>query len=104
MEIPLFPLRPGQAYSYDLFTYRKYRGRGIATMLKKLLYQALREEGINEVLSLVSLDNHASLRPQMRFGAQPQRLVYNYRVRSWSRTFFGPVGDGRLTEWMQQFK
>jgi len=40
----------------------------------------------------------------MRFGAQPQRMMYNYRIRSWSKTFLGPEGDTRLTEWMQQFK
>ena len=104
MEITPFPLKPGQAYSYDLFTYQKYRGRGVATMLMKILFQVLREEGIKEVVSLVSPTNHASLRLQMRFGAQPQRLVYSYRIRSWSKTFLGPERDTRLIEWMQQFK
>jgi len=103
MEITPFPLKPGQAYSFDLFTYQKYRGRGVATMLMKLLFQALREEGINEVLSCVSPDNHASLRLQLRLGAQPQRMVYNYRIRNWNKTFLGPEGDRRLTDWMQQF-
>lgn len=104
MEITPFPLKPSQAYSYDLFTYQKYRGRGVATMLMNTLFQVLREEGITEVLSLVSPANHASLRLQMRFGAQPQRMVYSYRIRSWSKTFLGLEGDRRLTEWMQQFK
>lgn len=104
MEIIPFSLKPGQAYSYDLFTYQKYRGRGVATMLMKILFQVLREKGVKEVLSLVAPTNHASLRLQMRFGAQPQRMVYNYRIRSWSKTFLGPEGDARLSEWMQQFK
>ena len=104
MEITLFPLRPGQAFCYDLFTYQKYRGRGVATMLMRLLFQALREEGIEEVFGLVSPVNHAALRMHLRLGAQPQRMVYNYRIRSWSKTFLGPEGDNRLTEWMQQFK
>jgi hypothetical protein len=73
-------------------------------MLMKILFQVLREEGIKEVLSLVSMTNHASLRLQMRVGALPQRMVYNYRIRSWSKTFLGPEGDRRLIEWMQQFK
>ena len=103
-EITPFPLKPGQAYSYDLFTYQKYRGRGVATMLMKILLQVLREEGIKEVLSLVSITNHASLRLQMRIGALPQRMVYNYRIRSWNKTFLGPEGDRRLIDWMQQFK
>jgi ribosomal protein S18 acetylase RimI-like enzyme len=103
-EIIPFSLKPGQAYSFDLFTYQKYRGRGVATMLMKILFQVLREAGVKEVLSLVAPTNHASLRLQMRFGAQPQRMVYNYRIRSWSKTFLGPEGDTRLTEWMQQFK
>lgn len=103
-EIIPFPLKPGQAYSFDLFTYQKYRGQGVASMLVKLLFQVLREAGVKEVLSLVAPTNHASLRLQMRFGAQPQRMVYNYRIRSWSKTFLGPEGDTRLTEWMQQFK
>jgi GNAT superfamily N-acetyltransferase len=103
-EIIPFSLKPGQAYSFDLFTYQKYRGQGVATMLMKILFQVLREAGVKEVLSLVAPTNHASLRLQMRFGAQPQRMMYNYRIRSWSKTFLGPEGDTRLTEWMQQFK
>jgi len=103
MEMSLFPLRPGQAYSYDMYTYQKYRGRGVGTVMKGLLWHALREEGIKEVLVLVSPDNHASLRLQLRLGAQPQRMVYSYRIRSWSKTFLGPEGDRRLTEWIQRF-
>jgi GNAT superfamily N-acetyltransferase len=104
MEITPFSLKQDQAFAYDLFTYQKYRGLGVATMLMKLLYYELRKQGVNEVLFCVSPDNHASLRLQMRFGAQPQRMVYSYRIRSWSKTFLGPEGDRRLTEWMQQFK
>jgi len=104
MEITLFPLKPGQAFCYDLFTYQKYRGQGIATLLNNLLYHVLREEGIKEVLALVSPANHAALRLNLRLGAQPQRLVYSYRVRRWSKTFLGPEGDTRLFEWTQQFK
>jgi len=104
MEITLFPLKPGQAFSYDIYTYRKYRGQGVATMLNKLLYHALREEGIKEVLASVSLANHAALRLNLRLGAQPQHLVYSYRIRGWSKVFLGPEGDRRLIEWMQQFK
>jgi len=104
MEITPFPLKPGQAFSYDLYTYRKYRGQGVATMLNNLLNRALREEGIKEVLALVSLANHAALRLNLRLGAQPQRLVYSYRIRGWSKAFLGPEGDTKLIEWMQQFK
>jgi len=104
MEITLFPLKPGQAFSYDLFIYRKYRGQGIATLLNNLLYHVLREEDIKEVLALVSPANHAALRLNLRLGAQPQRLVYTYRIRGWSKVFLGPEGDRRLIEWVQQFK
>ena len=104
MEFTLFPLKPGQAFVYDLFTYQKYRGRGVATTLIKLLFHFLREEGIKEIFALVSPNNHPSLRMHMRFGAQPQRLIYNYRIRNWSKSFSGIEGDRRLSEWMQQFK
>jgi GNAT superfamily N-acetyltransferase len=104
MEFTFFPLKSGQAFTYDLFTYQKYRGRGIATMLINLLYHILRKEGITEVFGLVSPANRAALRVHLRLGAQPQCMVYNYRIRSWSKTFLGPEGDTRLTEWMQQFK
>jgi len=104
MEFTLFPLYPGQAFTYDLFTYQKYRGRGIATTLIKLIYRALREEGINVVFSLVSPVNHPALRLHLRCGAQPQRMMYNYRIRSWSKTLLGPERDTRLREWIQQFR
>ena len=104
MEINVFPLRPGQAFTYDLFTYEKHRHHGIALLLRKLLFHTLREEGIQEVFNLVSPKNHAVLRLHARLGAQPQRMVYSYRIRGWSKTFLGPEGDTRLTEWMQQIK
>lgn len=103
MEITLFPLKPDQAFAYDLFTYRKYRGQGVATMLNKLLCHALRMEGIKEVLVLVSLANHAAIRLNLRLGAKPLRLVYCYRIRNWSKVFLGPEEDTRLSEWTQQF-
>jgi ribosomal protein S18 acetylase RimI-like enzyme len=104
MEIKLFPLAPHQAFAYDIYTYRNYRGRGIGTMLKRLLYLSMKEEGAREVLVLVAPDNHASLRLQLRLGAQPQRIVYTYRIRSWNKTFLGPAQDRQLAEWMEQFK
>lgn len=104
MEFTLFPLNPGQAFTYDLFTYQKYRGRGIATALVKLLYRALRDEGINVVFSLVSPLNYPALRLHLRCGAEPQRMMYNYRIRSWTKTFLGPEGDIRLSEWVQRFR
>ena len=104
MEIILFPLAPDQAFSYDVYTYRNYRGRGVGTMLKKLLYQSMREEGAKEVLALVAPHNHASLRLQLRLGARPDRMVYSYRIRGWNKTFLGQAEDRQLTEWMERFK
>jgi len=103
MEIILFPLARDQAFAFDLYAYRNFRCRGIGTMLKGLLYQRLREEGIREVLSLVSPDNHAAFRLQLRLGARPDRMVYTYRIRGWSKTFLGPRNDKQLNKWMQQF-
>lgn len=103
MEIELFPLAPNQAFAYDLYTYRKHRGQGVGTMLKRLLYRSMKDEGVEEVLALVAPDNHAALRLQLQLGAQPDRMVYSYRIRGWSMTCLGPRRDESLTEWMQQF-
>lgn len=104
MEITFLPLKPGQAFSYDLFTYSAHRGRRLAILLIELMFQALRNESIKEVLSLVSLDNKPSLRLHLRLSAKPLHMTYGYRIRGWSRTFFGPERDPRLAQWLEQYR
>lgn len=102
MEIQLFPLTPHQAFAYDLYTYRNHRVHGIGTLLKRLLYRSMKEEGVTEVLAIVAPDNYPALRLQLRLGARPDRMVYSYRIRRWSRTFLGPEKDEQILEWMEK--
>ena len=104
MEMTFLPLAMNQAFSYDLYTYREHRGRGIATLLKALVYQRLEEIGIKETFSLVSPDNKPSLRLRVLLGEQPERMVYGYRIRNWQKTFLGPTRDVWLQQWWEQYK
>lgn len=106
MELTFLPLATGQAFGYDLYVYQKHRRHSIATLLRKLVPQKLRELGIKESFSLTSPENIPTLRLRaiMDMGDIPERMVYGYRIRNWQKTFLGPVGDRRLLQWWEQFK
>lgn len=96
------PLRVGQAFTYDFYTYRSRRREGLGRMMKHLLLRELAREGVREVLSLVQPSNTASLAIHLGAGYEPVCLVYGYRLRGWTRTYFErPERRPGLDAWMR---
>jgi GNAT superfamily N-acetyltransferase len=103
--IEFFPLQPGGAFTYDFYTYTPHRGQGFGKITKNLVLQALKEEGIQEVYTLVLPRSLASLKIHLDMGYEPLTMVYGYRIQGWSRTFSGNPGNKlQLDEWIRAFR
>jgi hypothetical protein len=90
-SIDFLDLTPGQAFTYDFYTYTACRGRGAGRDLKRGIMAALAREGGREVLSLVRPESPASCHLHVSLGYQPDCMVYGYRLGSWQHTFFRPT-------------
>jgi len=100
-EITFLPLQQYQAFTYDLYVYEAYRGRGLGTLFRKLMLEVLRRKGIKEVLTLIDPENQVSLRLSLSFGYEPLCMAYSFRIRQWSTMLFGPQDDKRLKKWIE---
>ena len=102
-EIPFLPLKATQAFFYDLYVYKQFRGQGLGILLKRLSLRIVKEQGIEEVFALVSCDNLISLKLRIRTGDTPVRTVNFYRIRRWYKLFLGPLKDPQLMQWWTGF-
>jgi len=102
-EIPFLPLKSTQAFVYDLYAYKPFRGQGLGKLIRRLSFQVLKEQGIEEVFSLVRFDNAIALKVRIRTGEEPERTVNYYRIRGWSKVFLGPPKDPQLMQWWAGF-
>jgi len=91
----LYPviMNDNEAYLYDMYVLKEYRGRNIAPILRYLNYELLGGIGRDTLYSLTLYSNSASLRFKRKLGAQPVFLgIYiqylkKYRVRLVLRRF-----------------
>jgi GNAT superfamily N-acetyltransferase len=102
--IPFLPLKATQAFVYDLYAYKQYRGQGLGKLIRGLSLGILKEQGIEEVLSLARFDNVIALKLRIRTGEEPERTVNYYRIRTWNKVFLGPRKDPQLLQWWASFK
>jgi GNAT superfamily N-acetyltransferase len=102
-ELRFLPLKPDQAFVYDLYVYEKHRRHGYAALICRYMYEYLRQEGVAEAFSLIDPDNHPVIGLNLRLGVEPVRMAYGFRIRQWSAMLLGPASDGaQLEVWFQQ--
>jgi len=97
------PLPAGEAFVYDLYTYKSHQQSGVGLRLQAAFRNALKERGIRAVWGIVNPTNAASVRVHFAVGCVPVRMVYGYRVGSHCRTVLGPV-DPALPEWARRYR
>lgn len=102
-EIRFLALKPNQAFLYDFYVYEAHRRHGYGTLLLQLMFEILKNKGINEVFCLVDPNNHRVLRVELRLGFEAVRMMYGIRIRQWGAMFFGPQPDPRLQRWVGKF-
>jgi ribosomal protein S18 acetylase RimI-like enzyme len=104
-EIGFLPLEPGQAFTYDFYTYSKYRRKHIGSSLKVFLLGALKQRGIQEVCTLVRPHNEISMKIQLRLGYEPVQMFYGYQLAGWKKVFSASACDRRrMKQWVQRFR
>jgi GNAT superfamily N-acetyltransferase len=84
-----FPLQPHEAYLYDTYTFRRYRGHGLAPYLRYQMYLALRARGKNVFYSVSDYFNRPAIRFKLKLNAQFARLCLHLTLR-----------DGRHYNWV----
>ncbi len=99
------PLSPGQVFVYDLYTYEKYRGKGLGGYMKDCLVYELQSRGLKEILSIVEPANTASVRIHVRIGSKMHALIYGFGLFNWTKTFAAPKRDEEsMRQWIEEVR
>lgn len=79
-----FPLKKNEAYLYDAYTTKSFRGKGIAPYLRCQLYKILRELDRQIFYSISILPNKPALKFKSKLDARPLMLgVYIRLFKRW---------------------
>ena len=81
-RIELYRLGPNEAYLFDMFIDKSFRGMALAPLLRHCLYQRLLAKGIRIFYSITSYFNRSSRRFKAKLGAQ--ELELRVGLSSWS--------------------
>jgi GNAT superfamily N-acetyltransferase len=104
-EVEILKLKDYQAYSYDLYTYEKYRHKGIASQIQNYTNLSLQKRGITERFNIIGPSFIASMKISLRAGFEPHRMVYVYGIKNFRKVFLGTTkSTNRLHEWKNAFK
>ena len=99
-ECRVYPLAPGEVFTYDLHVLTPFRERGLGFAIKCHQLRRQSTEGRVRSWSLVDCWNLPSLRLQWRLGARPERLVHLYALGRARWFTLGPRGkQGSLARW-----
>jgi ribosomal protein S18 acetylase RimI-like enzyme len=82
-----FSLGPDEAYLYDMYVLKEYRGRNIAPLLRYSSYQELAKIGRTVLYSVSLIPNTPAIRFKKKLGAQIQSLWLYVRLNkkiSWN--------------------
>jgi hypothetical protein len=96
LEFNLCPVAAGEVFPIYSHTVRAWRGKRIDSVLKAVVYNKMREEGIAFVRSSIVEDNEASFRMMSRWNSIPYRRYFYRRILKWRRTrpeFFEPMPE-----------
>jgi hypothetical protein len=81
-------MKPNEAYLFDMYTLKQFRGHNLAPVLRYKSYQLLKEAGKDTFYSIVECFNVASLKVKKKLGAQKVFFgVYTRILKQKPRTF-----------------
>jgi hypothetical protein len=104
-EIEILPLKSNQVFSYDLYTYKKYRHKGIASQVQNFTNKSLTQKGVTERLSIISPSNISSMKIQLRAGFEPLRMIYLFGIKKYKKVFLGTTKkSNKLEQWKKAFE
>lgn len=104
-EVQFLPLKHFQAYSYNLYTYKKFRQKGIASQLHKFCNIYLKNKGIKERLCVIGPSFVGSMKISLSNGFEPKRMVFVYGYKNIIKVFLGSDNHvAKLNLWKNWFK
>lgn len=74
IDIHRCAMQEGEAYLYDMYTMKPYRGQGLAPVLRTCVATELGKEGFNRFYSVSELYNRPSIRFKHKLGAHFKSL------------------------------
>ncbi len=80
-------LDAGDAYSYDKFTLRAYRGHGIFNAVRTHHLRHLQAAGYRRAIVTVVPENKSSVRDILKGGYRPCGMIGRIRLGPWERHF-----------------
>lgn len=81
-RIELHALKPDEAYLYDMYVARPFRGMALAPVLRHHLYQHLEAEGVRRFYSITTYFNRSSRKFKAKLGAREIELRASLKL--WS--------------------
>ena len=69
-----FNLKKTEAYLFDMYIFKAYRGRNIAPYLRHQQYSHLKQRGLTDFFSIIDAFNKPSLQYHRKLGARPIKL------------------------------
>jgi hypothetical protein len=78
-QIP-FNLKKTEAYLFDMYTFKAYRGKNIAPYIRHQLYSHLIKMGRTDFFSITEVFNNPSLKFKRKLGAHPSKLYLNIKI------------------------
>lgn len=74
------PLKENEAYLFDMYVLPAYRGKGIASVLRMVIYQELEKIGKNDFFSYSSYYNSSAQKFKEKLNAKKLYLMVNLKV------------------------
>jgi GNAT superfamily N-acetyltransferase len=81
-RIELHALKPDEAYLFDMYIARPFRGMALAPLLRHHLYRHLEAEGVRRFYSITSYFNRSSRKFKAKLGAR--RIELRAALKLWS--------------------
>jgi len=75
-----FKLKKTEAYLFDMYTFKAYRGKNIAPYMRHQLYSHLNKMGRTDFLSVTNVFNNPSIRFKRKLGAYPSKLYLTIKL------------------------
>ena len=77
-----FKLKDTEAYLFDMYTFKAYRGKNIAPYMRHQLYLHLNKMGRTDFFSVTAAFNNPSVRFKRKLGAYPSKLYLYITIGS----------------------
>ena len=75
-----FKLKNTEAYLFDMYTFKAYRGKNIAPFMRHQLYSHLNKMGRTDFFSVSEVFNTPSIRFKRKLGAYPSKLYLYIKI------------------------